>query len=201
MEIENMKKKLVLATRNRDKIREIKNKLGKDIDILTIDDFDHIPEVIEDGETLEQNAIKKAKIIHKYTKLPTIGDDTGLLVDALSGKPGVYSSRFAGENATYDENVDKLLDELKGVSWEQRDAKFITVVAYMDNNSEWTVEGKVKGKIIKQKRGNNGFGYDPVFYYEKLGKTFSEMDIEEKNKISHRAIALKKFVEKYKKIN
>ncbi|MEA3500283.1 MAG: RdgB/HAM1 family non-canonical purine NTP pyrophosphatase [Candidatus Marinimicrobia bacterium] len=194
-----MKKKLVLATRNRDKIKEIKNKLGNDIIILTIDDFDNMPEVIEDGETLEENAIKKARIIFEHTKLPAIADDTGLFVDALNGRPGVFSSRFAGEDATYDENVDKLIGELKSVSWEQRNAKFITVIAYMDDKSMWTVEGRAEGKIIKDKKGNSGFGYDPVFYYEELGKTFSEMDIEEKNKISHRAIALRKFVEKYKK--
>lgn len=196
-----MKKKLVLATHNRDKIKEIKNKLGNDIIILTIDDFDNIPEVIEDGETLEQNAIKKAKIVYEHTKLPTVADDTGLFVDALNGKPGIYSSRFAGECATYDENVKKLLDELKNVSWEQRDAKFITVIAYYVNKSKWTVKGKVEGKITKEKRGKNGFGYDPVFYYEELGKTFSEMSLDKKNKISHRANALKKFIEQYKKIN
>ncbi len=196
-----MKKKLVLATHNRDKIKEIKNKLGNDIIILTIDDFDNIPEVIEDGETLEQNAIKKAKIVYEHTKLPTVADDTGLFVDALNGKPGIYSSRFAGECATYDENVKKLLDELKNVSWEQRDAKFITVIAYYVNKSKWTVKGKVEGKITQKKRGKNGFGYDPVFYYEELGKTFSEMSLDKKNKISHRANALKKFIEQYKKIN
>ena len=157
--------------------------------------------MVEDGKTLEYNALKKARIIHQYTKLPTIGDDTGLFVDALNGNPGVYSSRYASENATYDENVNKLLKELKNVSWEQRSAKFITVIAYVDKDVEWVVRGKVEGKIINKKIGTSGFGYDPIFYYKELDKTFSEMSIKEKNKISHRAIALREFIEKYKKIN
>ncbi len=172
--------------------------MGNDITVLTIDDFENIPEVVEDGETLEYNALKKARVIHQYTKLPTIGDDTGLFVDALDDRPGVYSSRYAGENVTYDENVNKLLDELKNVDWEQRGAKFITIIAYVDRNTEWTVEGRVKGKIIEEKIGGSGFGYDPVFYYKELDKTFSEMSVKEKNKISHRAIALKKFIDKLK---
>lgn len=193
-----MKKQLVLATRNKDKILEIKNKIGNDITILTLDDFSDMPEVIEDGDTLEANAIKKAREIYEYTKLPTIGDDTGLFVDALDGRPGVYSSRYAGENVSYEDNVEKLLDELNGIPWEQRGAKFITIIAYVDENITWTVEGEVKGKILKNKKGKSGFGYDPVFYYEGSKKTFSEMEIFEKNIISHRAKALTKFIEKYK---
>lgn len=194
-------KSIVLATHNRDKIKEFRSKLGFDIVLKTLDDFPDLPEVIEDGDTLEHNALKKAREIHEYTALPTIADDTGLEVDALNGAPGVYSSRFAGENATYQENVLKLLEELKDIKMEHRSARFRTKIAFVDVNESWCVEGSVEGWILKEQKGYDGFGYDPVFYYEPLNKTFSELDLVEKNTISHRAKAIEAFVDKMKELH
>ncbi len=170
-------KTYVLATHNRDKIKEFKSKLGSSICLKTLDDFPGMPDVVEDGSTLEENAFKKAREIHAYTGLPTIADDTGLEVDVLNGAPGVYSSRFAGENATYQENVIKLLNELKGVKLEQRTARFRTNIAFVDNRTAWSVQGSVEGFILDKQKGKDGFGYDPVFYYKPLQKTFSELNL------------------------
>lgn len=191
-------KSIVLATHNRDKIKEFKSKLGSDIVLKTLDDFPKLPDVIEDGDTLEQNALKKAKEIYAFTGLPTVADDTGLEVDALNGAPGIYSSRFAGEDASYQDNVLKLLEELKDTKMEHRSARFRTTIAFVDKNESWCVEGSVEGRILKEQRGKDGFGYDPVFYYEPLDKSFSEMDLAEKNTISHRAKAIEAFVDKIK---
>ena len=194
-------KTYVLATHNRDKIKEFKSKLGSSICLKTLDDFPGMPDVVEDGSTLEENAFKKAREIHAYTGLPTIADDTGLEVDVLNGAPGVYSSRFAGENATYQENVIKLLNELKGVKLEQRSARFRTNIAFVDNRTAWSVQGSVEGFILDKQEGKDGFGYDPVFYYKPLQKTFSELNLETKNMISHRGKAIDAFIHKLKEIN
>ncbi len=193
-------KSIVLATHNRDKIREFKSKLGSSIELKTLEDYPDLPDVIEDGDTLEYNAFKKAREIHEYTGLPTVADDTGLEVDALNGAPGVYSSRFAGEDVTYQDNVLKLLKELKGIKTEHRSARFRTKIAFVDTNESWCVEGSVEGRILEEQRGEDGFGYDPVFYYEQLGKTFSELDLKAKNKISHRAKAIEAFIGKMKEL-
>ncbi|MBW6457531.1 MAG: RdgB/HAM1 family non-canonical purine NTP pyrophosphatase [FCB group bacterium] len=187
-------KTCILATHNRDKIAEFRHKLGTAIQLKTLDDFPDMPETVEDGRNLRENAYKKAREIHAYTGLPTIADDTGLEVDALNGAPGVYSSRYAGETASYRDNVLKLLDELKHVPAEQRIARFRTIIAYVDHEDDWDVEGVVEGTISESEKGDSGFGYDPVFYYEPLKRTFSELDINEKNKISHRGKAMDAFV-------
>ncbi len=183
---------VVLATRNKDKIREIKQILrGLNIDVLTLDQFPDVPEVIEDGETIEANALKKAKAVSDATQLVTLADDTGLEVDYLNGQPGVYSSRFAGERATYDDNCKKLLGLMKGVANEQRTARFRCVMAIVGPGIEKLVERTCEGFIINKKRGKQGFGYDPVFYVPDYDQTFAEMSLTLKNKISHRGRALK----------
>lgn len=185
------KLKIVLATRNRDKIREIQQVLeGLEIEILLLDQFPEIPEVEEDGQTIEQNALKKARAISDATRLFALADDTGLEVDYLDGQPGVYSSRFAGKGASYDDNCNKLLESMKGVPEIQRTARFRCIIAITGFDIEQTVEGVCEGFITNEKRGSQGFGYDPVFYVPQYNQTFAEMSLDLKNKISHRGLAL-----------
>lgn len=160
------------------------------IQILSLEQFPDAPEVEEDGDTLAANAIKKALAIHQHTQLPAVADDTGLMVDALNGAPGVYSSRFAGPGATYADNVKKLLRQLEGMPLSQRTAEFCTVMALAVNGETHWVEGKCRGVITLAPRGAGGFGYDPVFFVPELHKTFAELTLAEKNQISHRGRAL-----------
>ncbi|MDD3806491.1 MAG: RdgB/HAM1 family non-canonical purine NTP pyrophosphatase [Candidatus Marinimicrobia bacterium] len=188
--------KLVLATHNKDKVFELRVLLKNEpVILLTFDDFPGMPEVIEEGKTLEENALKKATQIYHYTGLPVLSDDTGLEVIALDGAPGVMSSRYAGESVTYAQNVEKLLREMSDIPEEQRGACFRTVMVYFDGKKKLITEGKVCGYILKETRGDGGFGYDPVFYYPPLKKTFAEMTREEKNHISHRGQALFKMIQ------
>ncbi len=185
---------LVLATQNRDKIREIRNLL-KDlpVEIRTVDDFEDFPDIEETGETLEENAILKARGIAEFTGLAALADDSGLEVDFLGGKPGVYSSRYAGPGCTYADNNRKLLEELKSVPDNKRGARLRTVIAVAwDKDNVETADGTVEGIITSKRIGDNGFGYDPVFFYEPAGMTFAEMTLDEKNRISHRGKALRK---------
>ncbi len=185
----------LLATKNRDKVIEIKAQLAPlQIDIISAAERDDLPEVIEDAADLEGNAIKKAKTLFELTGMPTIADDTGLEVTALGGAPGVFSSRYAGPGATYADNVQKLLHEMKNVPTAERRARFRTVVAWVSENGIKTVEGICAGTITTAARGNGTFGYDPVFEVLGTGKTMAEMKLEEKNQISHRGQALQKFV-------
>lgn len=192
---------IIIATHNRDKIKEIKHKLSGLVNIKTLDDFPGMPEVLEDGKTLEENALKKAREIHEFTGLPAIADDTGLEVDALNGAPGIYSSRFAGEKASYEDNVCLLLEKMKDIPSEQRTARFRTTMAYVDNDTSWAVSGTVEGRIAEERSGKGGFGYDPVFFYDPLQKTFSQMELNEKNRISHRGRALDALICKLKSNN
>lgn len=195
------RRKIVLATRNPDKVREIQHYLADlAFDILSINDFDGIPEIEEDGATIEANAIKKARIVAEKTGLMTLADDTGLEVAHLQGAPGVFSSRFAGENATYADNVKKLLAMLAGVPASQRLARFRTIMALARNGSMQTVEGICTGIITETPRGDQGFGYDPIFWLPEHELTFAEMDLTLKNQVSHRAQALKKVRELLKNI-
>jgi XTP/dITP diphosphohydrolase len=188
---------IVLATHNRHKRNELlavlRTELGDRVNLKTLDDIEPaIGEIPETGNTLEENALLKARAIHDQTQLPTIADDTGLEVSALDGAPGVYSARYAGERATYADNVKKLLDELKGKS--DRSAKFSTVIAYIDpKGDEHFFRGEVIGRITDVPRGSKGFGYDPVFApaEDVDHRTFAEMSDEEKNAISHRGRALR----------
>ncbi len=187
--------KLVLATNNQDKVKEMKNLLDDlGIEILTSKDFDNFPDIEETGETLEDNAILKSEGIFKFTDLPSLADDSGLEVDALDGAPGVYSSRFAGEDCTYLDNNNKLLKELTGVPEEKRTARFRCVISitFGDGNTK-LVDGAAEGIITEEKAEfTHGFGYDPVFFYPPLDKTFAEVTLDEKNAVSHRGLALKK---------
>jgi len=181
---------LVIATRNKNKLREFREIL-KDLqfEIRSLEDFGPIPEAIEDGSTFEENAYKKAIHTAKVLGLPALADDSGLVVDALNGEPGVYSARYAGENATDAENCRKLINALQGI--ENRRAHFQCVLSIaVPSGPALTYEGKCDGIIIDEKRGNNGFGYDPVFYFAKFGKTFAELSNEEKNAVSHRGRAM-----------
>jgi XTP/dITP diphosphohydrolase len=192
--------KLVIATRNAHKLEEIRAIFdfpfdsaqgGHNLEVLSAFDFPEIPDVIEDGDTLEANAIKKAVEIAKATGYWAMADDSGLEVDALGGAPGVYSARYAGEECSYAANNEKLLHELAGAA--DRSARFRTVIALSDSDGNAkTVEGACPGVIIEELRGSNGFGYDPLFVPDGYTKTFAELDSEVKNRISHRARALQK---------
>lgn len=187
--------KIILSTGNINKVEEIEDILkGLPFSIYSkkemgLGDL----EVEEDGETLEENAIKKALAISEKVNGIVIADDTGLFVDALDGAPGVYSARYAGEEASYEDNNKKLLEELKGVALAERDAKFKTVIAIVTEDKQVkTVSGECKGKIGFELKGKEGFGYDPLFIVEGYEKTFAQLGEEIKNKISHRAKALEK---------
>lgn len=183
--------KIVVATHNKDKFKELYHGLKSlKIELLSLEDFPEIGEIIENGNTLEQNALIKARTVNQLTSLPAISDDTGLFVDALNGDPGIYSARYAGENSTYLDNVNKMLHEMKNIPEGKRQAKFSTVMAYVDGKRELIAEGFVKGIISNKIKGIGGFGYDSIFYVCNKGKTFSEMSIEEKNLISHRSRAI-----------
>ena len=183
--------KIILASHNVDKYKEIADSLlSLDIELLSLSNFPGIGEIIEDGQTLTENAIIKAKTVYDLTGIPSISDDTGLMVNALNGAPGVYSARYAGDDATYSDNVEKLLRAMKGLPVENRNAEFKTVMVYYDKSMELIVEGVVKGEITFSPKGNGGFGYDPVFYVPEQEKTFAEMTIKQKNLISHRGIAI-----------
>jgi len=184
---------LVLATKNRKKLVEIRELLaGLDFSIMSVDDFKNIPEIQEDAETFEGNAKKKAIQIAKITRKLSLADDSGLEIDFLGGKPGVRSARFAGENASDDDRNRKVLDLLKGIPSKDRTARFRCVVAISDGEFIKLVNGVCEGRIGIEPRGNQGFGYDPIFIVPSYNKTFAELGLEIKNQISHRAIALKK---------
>jgi XTP/dITP diphosphohydrolase len=184
---------LLLATQNADKVKEIRQALSDlDIKIVSADQIDTVPDVIEDRPTLEGNAEKKAVELSKATRLFALADDTGLEVDALDGAPGVYSSRYAGPNATYDDNVDKLLQAMRDIPDSDRSARFRTVMVLTDGKEIKRVDGICNGIILTERRGTQGFGYDPIFWVPGYEKTFAEMSIDEKNAISHRGRALAK---------
>ncbi len=162
------------------------------IQIRTLADFPSAPEVEEDGTTCETNAIKKAREIARATGLTAVADDTGLEVDALGGRPGVFAARYAGEHATYADNCEKLLEELKHIPHERRGARFLTVMALADSEGHIeVVEGALQGQITERFYGSQGFGYDPVFYVPEAHKTLAEMTLSEKNACSHRGQALR----------
>jgi XTP/dITP diphosphohydrolase len=184
-------KDVLLATRNRHKGEELAALLGDlAIRIRTLDEFPAAPDVEEDGATCEENAIKKATVIAQATGLPALADDTGLEVDALGGRPGVFAARYAGTHATYEDNCLKLLRELAGVPREKRTARFLTIAALaLPDGTVQVAEGILDGLITDKPSGSSGFGYDPVFLVPRLGKTLAELPAEEKNRISHRAQA------------
>ena len=186
-----MIRELVLATRNQHKVEELVALLGHlGVTIRTLDEFPNAPDVVEDGDTCEANAVKKARAIAEFTGLPAVADDTGLEVDALGGRPGVYAARYAGENATYEDNCRKLLQDLMGVPREQRTARFLTIAAIaLPSDGIRVAQGTLDGVIAEEASGTLGFGYDPVFLIPELGKTLAQLSADQKNRISHRAKA------------
>jgi len=191
---------LVIATRNNGKTSEIREML-KDfpIEIKDLNDFGPIPEVEEDGKTFDDNAYKKASFTARVLGFPALADDSGLVVDALDGAPGVYSARYAGENATDEERTAKLLEEMKGM--DNRKAAFECVISIaVPRGPALTYDGRCEGLITEQRVGENGFGYDPVFFYPPLKKTFAQLSRDEKNRVSHRGKALQEICNEFDKI-
>lgn len=189
---------LVLATKNLNKLDEMRHALsGLGFTLRSAFDFADLHDIVEDADTLDGNALKKARETFAETGIASVADDTGLEVDALGGRPGVWSARYAGPGATYALNVDKLLAELANYpSASQRTARFRTVIAYVGPDCEWTVEGVCDGVILAVRRGSGGFGYDPVFVPAGGDRTFAEMSLADKNTISHRGRALQAFAER-----
>lgn len=184
-------KHIIIASRNRGKIAEIRDILsGLPFEIISLHDVPGLPEILEDGATLEENALKKARGIFAATNIPSLGDDTGLEVFSLDLRPGVFSARYAGETATYEDNNRKLLRELAGKTGMSRDARFRCMVAFVDGSVEKLAEGICRGRIGEEIRGKGGFGYDPLFIPEGYSDTFAELALGIKNTISHRAKAL-----------
>ena len=182
-------KELILASNNAHKVEEIKSIL-EDYSILTLKDINYTKEIVEDGSTFEENALIKARTICKYSGKTAISDDSGLSVELLDGRPGVYSARYSKEQ-TDEKNIEKVLLELNG---QKSKAKFVSVIALVKpDGTELTFRGECHGEIIFEKRGTNGFGYDPIFYVPSLDKTFAELSAEQKNSISHRKQSLEKF--------
>jgi len=194
-------KKIVIASSNKHKISEISIKIQPFFnEILSLTDFPEIGEIIEDGNTIEENSFIKSRTAFEHTKIASIADDTILEVDALNGDPGLFTARYAGENATYEENMTKLLERMDGIEDSYRTARFRTIISYVDGKDDFHVEGSIEGKILNTRVGNNGFGYDPIFYSTELNLSLAEMDSDQKNKISHRGLAIKKFVSKIQQL-
>ena len=182
-------KELILASNNAHKVEEIKNIL-EDYKILTLKDINFFDEIIEDGDTFEENALIKARTVAKYSGKASIADDSGLSVELLDGRPGVYSARYSKEQ-TDEKNIEKVLQELNR---NKSKAKFVSVIALVKpDGTELTFRGECYGEIIFEKKGTNGFGYDPIFYVPELNKTFAELTPEQKNAVSHRKESLEKF--------
>ena len=184
--------KLVFATNNKHKIEEVQNLLKNDFQILSLEDIGCDEELAETGNTLEENAFQKAKYVFDKYNVNCFADDTGLEIETLNGKPGVYSARYAGEEKNAEKNVEKVLNELKET--QNRNAYFKSIISLIIKGQQYSFEGIVNGNISTRKIGNSGFGYDPIFIPDGFEKSFAEMTLEEKNKISHRAIVVKKLV-------
>ena len=184
--------KLIFATNNQHKVEEIRSVIGNPFEILTLKDAGIDIDIPEPHDTLEANASEKSRTIYQMTNCNCFSEDTGLEVEALNGKPGVTSARYAGENKSFDKNIEKLLANLENKS--SRKARFRAIISLIIDGKEYLFEGISNGVIIKEKKGSLGFGYDPVFVPDGSSKTFAEMDIDEKNKYSHRRKATQKMV-------
>ena len=196
--------KILLASHNKGKIAELQaimHTISPEIEVLSMSDIGFHEEIVEDGTTFAENALIKARTGARLGYI-TVADDSGLMVDALDGAPGVYSARYAGEECDNAKNNAKLLNALAGLPAERRKAKFVSVVAcaFPDGREDIVAYGECKGEILTEFRGDGGFGYDPLFWYAPMQKTFAEMSGEEKNKISHRGNAMQKFAEEFAKI-
>ena len=187
-----MAREIVIATNNKHKVEEIRSLVGDRIKIISLSELGCKEDIPETGETLEENARQKARYIwEKYGK-DCFADDTGLMVDALDGKPGVYSARFAGEKCRFDDNIDLMLEMMEGKT--NRKAYFSTVICLIEQGEEKLFEGSCPGSILTERYGRGGFGYDPIFIPDGYGESFAEMSLEEKNKISHRGKATDKLI-------
>ena len=186
-------KKIVFATHNKNKLNEIREIVKGQVEILGLADIDYHDEIEETGTTLEENALLKARYVKERYGLDCFADDTGLEVNALNGAPGVYSSRYAGPSGDPEKNMEKLLTSLQGM--ENREAQFRTVIALILNGEEHLFEGIIRGSITHEKRGEKGFGYDPIFIAEGYEQTFAEVDSSTKNQVSHRALAMAKLID------
>lgn len=185
-------KEYVIATNNKHKVEEIQHVLGDKVNIITLRDLGCKDEIPEDQDTLEGNARQKARYIWDKFQKNCFADDTGLEVDALGGRPGVYSARYAGDRCSFDDNIDLLLEEMEGKT--NRNARFRTVICLIEEGKEFFFEGKCEGTITTERYGKKGFGYDPVFMPKGYGESFAEMSLDEKNKISHRGLATQKLI-------
>ena len=185
--------KLIFATHNKNKLKEVRSLIPNTIELLNLDDINLLEEIEETATTIEGNALLKAQTIYKQTGINCFADDSGLLVDALDGAPGVFSARYAGEHKSDSDNLEKLLKELSNK--DNRNAHFKTVMALIIDGKEYLFEGIINGTITAEKSGANGFGYDPIFLPNGYSETFAEMSSEIKNVISHRAKAMKKLIE------
>lgn len=190
--------RIVIATGNKDKVREINEILkGTDFDAVSMKEIGIDPEIIEDADTFEGNALIKAKTVHELTGDYVMADDSGLCIDALNGAPGIYSSRFCGEDSTYEEKFKKIFEMLKDVPEEERTAKFVCAIAVVrPDGSSFTVRGECYGVLHEKPMGEGGFGYDPIFYVPEFGMTTAQMTKDQKNSISHRGKALRAMVDK-----
>ena len=187
-----MKKEILIATHNAHKKEEIQQILGENFTVTSLTDYDIHDEIVEDGTTFHANALIKAQYCFDTTGKPSLGDDSGLVVEALDGRPGIYSARYAGDH-DFAKNMAKVLEELEGA--ENRKAYFVTVMCLVDETGMNYFEGRVYGNLTKEVRGEKGFGYDPIFIPENYEITFAEMKAEDKNKISHRKKAIEQFLE------
>lgn len=184
--------KLVFASHNQNKVNEIKSLLPKTFDVLSLTDIGFLDEIAETGLTLDENSQIKAQTVFEKTGYFCFADDTGLEIEALNFEPGVYSARYAGDQKSDSDNIQKVLSRLQGMT--NRSARFRTVITLIINQNEYSFEGSVEGKIITEKRGEFGFGYDPIFIPENESRTFAEMSMDQKNLFSHRARAFQKMI-------
>lgn len=189
--------KIIFATGNENKVEEIRALLPEGIEIVSLKEMGYLEEIEETGKTLEENSVLKAQTIYDKYKLPVLAEDTGLEVEALNKAPGIYSARYAGKDCNSENNMNLLLANMHSI--EKRTAQFRTVATFIDNNTSYLFEGVVRGEILKEKRGEKGFGYDALFLPAGFKKSFAEMSMGEKSLISHRAIAMKKFIEHFNK--
>lgn len=189
-------KRIVLATKNKGKIKEMRELLAPmNIEVLSLADFSPVDDAEENGATFAENAMLKARYYFAHTGTPCLADDSGLEVDALGGRPGVYSARYSGEDATDAANNAKVLREMEGIEKDKRTARFRCAMALVGEGIELTTDGTCEGALLTEERGQGGFGYDPIFYVPKFDRTLAEMSSEEKNSISHRGAAVRKMAD------
>ena len=191
--------KLVFASNNKHKLQELRAILGDNFELLSLQDIGCFDDIPEEQSTLEGNARQKAFYVFEKFGFACFADDTGLEIEALNGEPGVYSARYAGEEKSAEANMDKVLKNMEKIN--RRNARFRTVISLVINGEEKQFEGIVEGEILREKRGCSGFGYDPIFQPQGFSLTFAEMELDEKNKISHRGRAIQKLVQYLKKLN